>query len=51
MDLEQIEALERLAKLKRQGLLTDAEVEREKESDPFSRTATSPVSRSSGRGA
>jgi hypothetical protein len=30
MDLEQIEALERLAKLKRQGLLTDAEVEREK---------------------
>ena len=50
MDLEQIEAPERLAKLKRQGLLTDAEVER-KESDPFSRTATSPVSRSSGRGA
>jgi hypothetical protein len=30
MDLEQIEALERLAKLKRQGLLTDAEFEREK---------------------
>jgi len=30
MDLEQIEALERLAELKRQGLLTDAEVEGEK---------------------
>lgn len=30
MDLEQIEALERLAKLKRQGLLTDAELEAEK---------------------
>ena len=30
MDLEQIEALERLAELKRQGILTDAEVETEK---------------------
>ena len=30
MDLERIEALERLAELKRQGLLTDAEVETEK---------------------